>query len=86
MTKLRFRSLVSPSWAKVGQCTKCMRQSAIVCIGGWLVTIFVARFGPAEAAYTLGVFAMLATVLSVVHIATYAQRKVAILSARGKLN
>jgi|tagenome__1003787_1003787.scaffolds.fasta_scaffold20832550_1 hypothetical protein len=77
MSKFLDSSLISSYWAKVGQCTKCMRQSAVVCFGAWLATSFVSCFGPVEVAYSIGAFAMAATALSVVHIGTYAQREFA---------
>ena len=73
----RSLGIISSYWLKVGQCTKCMRQAAIVCIFAWLATIFAAWLGSAEITYAIGVFAMITTALSIVHITTYALRKVA---------
>jgi hypothetical protein len=64
-------------WAKLGGCTKCMRQSCAVCIGSWIGLILALWIGAAEIACAAGVLAALATALFISHIATYARNKVA---------
>jgi NAD-dependent dihydropyrimidine dehydrogenase PreA subunit len=71
-------------WAKVGKCTRCMRQSCAVCVGSWIVLIVALRFGASEFVYAASVLTAVSTALLITHVATYAQRRVAIESGGGK--
>jgi hypothetical protein len=72
----QYRSSVSSYWPKVGQCARCMRQAGMICCGAWLATGIVAWFAPVAITTTVGVFALAATVLSILHIVTFTVRKV----------
>jgi hypothetical protein len=62
--------------ANFGYCAKCMRQSALFCIGSWTVFTFTPWFCPPKYALAAGAFAAIASALFISHIAIYALRTV----------
>jgi len=64
-------------WVKLGRCTKCMRQSSLVCIVSLIALVLALWIGaPAAITFSAGGFAALATALFISHVSSFARNKV----------
>jgi hypothetical protein len=64
-------------WVKLGRCTKCMRQSSLVCIVSLIALVLTLWIGvPAAITFSASVFAALATALFIGHVSSFARNKV----------
>src|SRR5262245_22547771 len=69
--------LFGGQWVKLGRCTKCMRQSILVCIVSLIALVLALLIGVhASITFSAGVFAALATALFISHVSSFARNKV----------
>jgi len=69
--------LVREHRLKLGRCTKCMRQSGLVCIASLTALIMTLSIGaPSAVAFSAGIFAILTTALFISHVSLFALNKV----------
>lgn len=62
---------------KLGRCTRCMRQSSLICMVSLIALVLALWIGvPAAITFSVSVFAALATALFVSHVSSFARNKV----------